>query len=363
MDLTQFIWLVVKAAIMISVVMGAATYAVLLERKVAAAIQWRPGPNRTQIPIIGSIPVIGTWLTRIGIFQPVADGLKFLFKEDPFPKHVNAFYYVLAPLVAFIPAMTTMTVMPFGFFTSDDGSVTPLVLANLDIGILFILAVSSLGVYGIILGGWSANSKYPFLGGIRASSQMLSYELAMGLSLLPVFMWFGGTLNLFDIVQGQSDEWYGIIPQWTIFYQPLSALIFLVALFAETNRLPFDMPESETDLVAGYNTEYGSFKFGLFFVGEYTHVIIGSGVFTLLFLGGWDIPWLGFPDGYLGAVLSVFVFAVKVLLMVFFFMWIRWTLPRFRYDQVMNLGWQKLLPLAIANLVLYAIIIAIIEQF
>ncbi|MGC9450865.1 MAG: NADH-quinone oxidoreductase subunit NuoH [Oceanipulchritudo sp.] len=363
MELTQIIWLVVKAVLMVSVVMGCAAYAVLLERKVAAAIQGRPGPNRTQIPILGGIPVIGTFLTRIGIFQPVADGLKFLFKEEPFPRHVNAFYYVLAPLVAFIPAMTTMTVMPFGMVTDEAGNRAPLVLANLDIGILFILAVSSLGVYGIILGGWSSNSKYPFLGGIRSSAQMISYELAMGLSLLPVFMWFGGSLNLFDIVQGQSDLLFGFLPQWAVFYQPLSALIFLVALFAETNRLPFDMPESETDLVAGYNTEYGAFKFGLFFLGEYTHVIIGSGVFVLLFLGGWDIPWFGFPAGTFGAVLSVLVFFLKVLCVVFFFMWIRWTLPRFRYDQVMNLGWRKLLPLAIANLVVYALVIALIEQF
>lgn len=363
MELTQFVWLVTKALILISVVMGCAAYAVLLERKVAAAIQGRPGPNRTQIPILGNIPVIGPFLTRLGVFQPAADGLKFLFKEDPLPGHVNAFYYVLAPLVAFIPAMTTMTVLPFGVYTLEDGTQAPMVLANLDIGILFILAVSSLGVYGIILGGWSANSKYPFLGGIRASAQMISYELALGLSLLPVFMWFGGSLNLFDIAQGQGDLLLGFIPQWTIFYQPVSALIFLVALFAETNRLPFDMPESETDLVAGYNTEYGAFKFGLFFVGEYAHVIIGSGVFVLLFLGGWDIPLVTFPAGPFGAVLSVSVFFVKVLVLVFFFMWIRWTLPRFRYDQVMTLGWQRLLPLAIANLVFYAILIAIIEQF
>jgi NADH-quinone oxidoreductase subunit H len=363
MELTQIVWLVTKALILISVVMGCAAYAVLLERKVAAAIQGRPGPNRTYIPLIGTLPVIGPFLTRIGVFQPAADGLKFLFKEDPMPSHVNAFYYVLAPLVAFIPAMTTMTVLPFGLYIAEDGTQSPMVLANLDIGILFILAVSSLGVYGIILGGWSANSKYPFLGGIRASAQMISYELSMGLALLPVFMWFGGTLNLFDIAQGQADLLFGFLPSWTIFYQPLSALIFLVALFAETNRLPFDMPESETDLVAGYNTEYGAFKFGLFFVGEYAHVIIGSGVFTLLFLGGWDIPYLGFPAGVLGAILSVGVFFVKVLLLVFFFMWIRWTLPRFRYDQVMTLGWQRLLPLAIANLIFYAILIAVIEQF
>lgn len=348
---------VIKALAMISVVMGCAGYAVLLERKVAAAIQGRPGPNRTHLPLIGTLPVIGPFLTRLGIFQPAADGLKFLFKEEPLPSHVNKFYYVLAPLLAFIPAMLTMTVLPFGVFTTADGARVPLVLANLDIGILFILAVSSLGVYGIILGGWASNSKYPFLGGIRASAQMISYELAMGLSLLPVFMWFGGSLNLFHIVEGQSGL------QWTILFQPLSALIFLVALFAETNRLPFDMPESETDLVAGYNTEYGAFKFGLFFVGEYTHVIIGSGVFVLLFLGGWQIPFVDFPAGWLGAALSTMVFMAKVFCLVFFFMWIRWTLPRFRYDQVMHLGWQKLLPLAVVNLLFYAIVIAIIEQF
>jgi NADH-quinone oxidoreductase subunit H len=358
MELTHFIWLVTKAVLMISVVMGCSAYAVLMERKVAAAIQWRPGPNRTQIPIFGGLPIIGRILTRIGIFQPVADGLKFVFKEEPFPKHVNTFYFLLAPMVAFIPAMTTMTVMPFGFYTNEAGEAAPMVLANLDIGILFILAVSSLGVYGIVLGGWASNSKFPFLGGIRASAQMISYELAMGMSLLPVFMWFGGSLNLFDIVQGQSAH----IFKWTIIYQPLSAFIFLISLFAETNRLPFDMAESETDLVAGFNTEYGAFKFGLFFVGEYAHIIIGSGVFTLLFLGGWHPGFFTLPEGWIGSVLSVLIFFIKVLGLVFFFMWIRWTLPRFRYDQVMKLGWQRLLPLAIANLVAYAIIIALIAQ-
>jgi NADH-quinone oxidoreductase subunit H len=360
MELTHFIWLVTKAVLMIAVVMGCSAYAVLLERKVAAAIQWRPGPNRTQIPILGGLPIIGRILTRIGIFQPMADGLKFVFKEEPFPKHVNTFYFLLAPMVAFIPAMTTMTVMPFGVYTNEAGEAAPLVLANLDIGILFILAVSSLGVYGIVLGGWASNSKFPFLGGIRASAQMISYELAMGMALLPVLMWFGGSLNLFDIVQGQSAHMF----KWTIIYQPLSAFIFLVALFAETNRLPFDMAESETDLVAGFNTEYGAFKFGLFFVGEYAHIIIGSGVFTLLFLGGWYPPFLtdAMPEGWIGSVLSVLIFFIKVLGLVFFFMWIRWTLPRFRYDQVMKLGWQRLLPLAIANLIAYAIIIALIAQ-
>lgn len=363
MDLQQLFLPTVKALIMISVVMSFAGYAVLMERKVAAWIQGRPGPNRTVLPLVGNLPLIGPFLTRLGVFQPAADGLKFLFKEDPLPAHVNKLYYILAPVVAFIPAMTTMIVVPFGAYRPEGGEVVPLVLANLDIGILFILAVSSLGVYGIILGGWAANSKYPFLGAIRASAQMISYELAMGLSLLPVFMWFGGSLNLFNIVQGQGGYLFGFIPQWTLFFQPLSALIFLVALFAETNRLPFDMPESETDLVAGYNTEYGAFKFGLFFVGEYTHIIIGSGVFVLIFLGGWNLPFLGLPEGIFGAILSTGIFLGKVFFLVFFFMWIRWTLPRFRYDQVMNLGWKTLLPLSVFNLVAYALIIALIEQF
>ena len=208
------------------------------------------------------------------IFQPLADGLKFLFKEEIVPGHVNKFYYYLAPIVALVPALTTMTVLPFGEFLDSDGNAVPLILADLDIGILFILAVSSLGVYGIVLAGWSSNSKYPFLGGIRSSAQMISYELAMGLSLLPVFLWVSepgtsaSSLSLVEIVRSQNAS------TWLLIIQPLSALIFLIALFAETNRLPFDMPESETDLVGGFHTEYGIFKFGIFLVSEYAHIVI-----------------------------------------------------------------------------------------
>lgn len=368
MNWETLFYTVLKALVMIGVVMSIAGYSVLAERKVAAWIQGRPGPNRTTIPLLGSIPIIGRFLTRLGIFQLPADGAKFLFKEEPMPGHVKKFYYVLAPLIAFIPAMTTMTVLPFGVYVDPATGVSaPLVLADLDIGILFILAVSSLGVYGIILAGWSANSKYPFLGGIRASAQMISYELAMGIALLPVFMWYakgGGSLNLAHVIDAQvSGRIFGWLPSWTIIYQPISALIFLVALFAETNRLPFDMPESETDLVAGFNTEYGAFKFGLFFTGEYAHILIGSAVFTALFLGGWDAWLLNslIPDGIFGAIFSAAIFLGKTLCLVFFFIWVRWTVPRFRYDQVMNLGWRKLLPLAIANLIVYASIIALVE--
>ena len=331
---------VLAAFMMVGAVMTMAGYSVLAERKVSAWMQGRVGPNRTVLPIIGSIPLIGPLLRGLGIFQPLADGLKFLFKEEIVPGHVNKFYYYLAPLVALVPALTTMTVLPFGQMYWPDGSSSILALADLEIGILFVFAVSSLGVYGIVLAGWSSNSKYPFLGGIRSSAQMISYELAMGLSLLPVFLWVAvpgsavSGLSLSAIANSQEGA------AWLLLVQPLSALIFLIALFAETNRLPFDMPESETDLVGGFHTEYGSFKFGIFFVAEYAHIVIGSAIFTVIFLGGWHFlpfmadPW---PQTLVGTLLGVGWFLAKTIFLIFFFIWIRWTLPRFRYDQVMSL--------------------------
>ncbi len=365
----------------------------LVERKVSAWMQGRPGPNRampilgigllphtwilTVAGIVGRVPIIGPLLQKLGVFHLLADGIKMFLKEDSLPGHVNKFYFLLAPVVGMIPALTTVTVVPFGAYFNDAGHLVPLVLANLDVGILAVFAVSSLGVYSLILAGWASNSKYPFLGGIRASAQLISYELAMTLSVVPVFLMINapggtGTLSLADVVQFQSGTsgWHGT---WFIMTMPLSALVFLVSLFAETNRLPFDMAEGEADLVGGFHTEYGSMKWGLFFVAEYSHMLIGSGVFTLLFLGGWNpLPWLPLATvvGWLGHVspllthpvavglLSIAVFMGKVLFFMFVFMWVRWTVPRFRYDQVMKLGWQKLLPLAIGNLIFYAIIIA-----
>ncbi len=363
MDWIDLLITLLKAVVVVVVVMTISGYSVVGERKVSSWVQGRVGPNRTTIPLLGSIPVIGKLLTRWGIFQLPADGAKFLFKEEPLPDHVNKFYYNLAPIISFLPPMIILTVLPFGQYVKD-GVSSAVALTQTDVGILFVMAVSSLGVYGLILAGWAANSKFPFLGGIRASSQMISYELCIGLSLLPVFMWTGGTLDLFAVVQAQGGVLFGEsfgLPKWFIFSQPLSALLYLVALFAETNRLPFDMPESETDLVGGFHTEYGAFKFGLFFVGEYAHMAIGSALFSIIFLGGWSIPFLplsAYPEGILGAVLSVLVLAAKTIFLIFFYMWIRWTLPRFRYDQVMNLGWKILLPLAVANLVAYAIVMA-----
>lgn len=363
---------VAYAITMISVFMGLCSYAVLAERKVSSWIQGRVGPNRTRVPLLGHIPILGNLMTGLGLFQPAADGLKFLFKEEIIPGHVNKGYYYLAPIVALAPALTTMCVLPFGRYIDAEGITQPLVLANVDLGMLIILGISSLGVYGIVLAGWASNSKYPFLGGVRASAQMISYELAMGLAILPVFLWSAAPgsdygMSLFGVVQSQLGP-------WLLFTQPLSALIFLVALFAETNRLPFDMAESETDLVGGFHTEYGCFKFGLFFVAEYAHVIMGSAIFVVLFLGGWNfLPTFGlgflqwaadpWPDGLIGTLLSVGWFMAKVFFMIFFFIWMRWTLPRFRYDQVMSLGWKILLPIAVGNLVLNTIIIALYDHF
>lgn len=366
----------------------------LAERKISAWIQQRPGPNRALPPLMGfhvvplplvltlvgliaRIPFIGPALQRLGAFHLMADGLKMLFKEDALPGHVNKPYFVLAPIIAMIPALTTVTAVPFGAYLNEAGQMVPLILANIDVGILAVFAVSSLGVYSLIIAGWASNSKYPFLGGVRASAQLISYELSMTLSVLPVFLWINapgttGTLSLFSVVQAQSGEWLSWSGLWFFFYMPVSAIIFMIALFAETNRQPFDMPESEADLVGGFHTEYGAFKWGLFFVAEYAHMLVGSGIFVLLFLGGWNpLPWVplttvmgwfGWADNpFLFGAFSILIFLGKVFLCIFVFMWVRWTIPRFRYDQVMKLGWQKLLPLSIGNLLFYAAAIAIID--
>ncbi len=371
---------VVKGLCVIGVLFPIGGACSLIERKVSAWMQGRPGPNRA-IPFwFAWVPVLGPALQRLGVFHLMADGLKMFLKEDPLPGHVNKFYFMLAPLLGMVPAFTTVTVVPFGAYLDAAGQLVPIGLANLDVGLLAVFAVSSLGVYSLIIAGWSSNSKYPFLGGIRASAQLISYELSMTLAVLPVFLLVNtaggpGSMSLFNVVQFQSGTWQGFTTAslhglWLVFVMPVAAVVFIVALFAETNRLPFDMAEGEADLVGGFHTEYGSMKWGLFFVAEYSNMMVGSGVFILLFLGGWNplpfVPlaelgrWLHLADQpVLLGLLSIVIFVGKVLAFIFLFMWVRWTVPRFRYDQVMKLGWQKLLPLAIGNLVVYAAAIAI----
>jgi NADH-quinone oxidoreductase subunit H len=371
-----------KGLAVILVIFPIAAACSMAERKVSAWIQGRPGPNRALPPFLAWVPGIGV-LQRLGVFHLAADGAKFVFKEEPLPDHVHKFYYTLAPVVAMVPAFTTVTVVPFGAYLLD-GTVVPLTLANVDVGILAVFAVSSLGIYSLILAGWASNSKYPFLGGVRASAQLISYELSMTLSVLPVFLWVNapgtsGSLSLARVVEFQSGTGLGWGSAWFIFTMPVSALVFAVALFAETNRQPFDMPESESDLVGGFHTEYGAFKWSLFFVAEYANMIVGSAVFALLFLGGWN-PLPGLPLATLlgdlhritgsalwihplaAGLISIAIFLGKILTTLFVFMWVRWTVPRFRYDQVMKIGWQKLLPLSIANLIAYTIGIYFLQQ-
>lgn len=352
----DLLFVVIRGVILIGVVMTIAGYAVLLERKASAWIQGRLGPNRTTLPLVSWIPGLGSFLRLGGFIQPAADGGKFLFKEDPIPGHVNKPYYVLAPIIALAPALAVLAMIPFTRL--PDG--TPLALCpGADVGVLLMFAVSSLGVYGIALGGWASNSKFPFLGAVRGSAQLISYELAMGLSVLPIFLLTSAPgvdhgLNLAVIVEQQEGV-------WNILRQPLAAIVFLICIFAETNRHPFDMPESETDLVGGFHTEYGAFKFGLFFVAEYGHMVIGSALFILMFLGGWHlfpgVPMVG--EGVWATLMGLSIFAGKLAFFLFFFVWVRWTIPRFRYDQVMRIGWNVLLPLAVANLVITFILLAL----
>ncbi|MBP3301678.1 MAG: NADH-quinone oxidoreductase subunit H [Opitutales bacterium] len=359
---TGLILKAIFAVVVVLAIMGCCLYTVLLERKTAAWAQGRVGPSITTMPLIAAIPLVGKVLTYCGFIQPLADGGKLFMRQEPLPEHVNKFYYCLAPCLALAPAIITMVMIPFtSYINPETGEETALMLCNMNPGFVFMFAISSLGVYGVVLGGWASNSKYPFLGSIRGSAQMISYELSLVLAILPVVLITAGTsdnpLSLFSIVQGQGGF-------WNIILAPLSAVIYFVALLAEMNRQPFDMPESETDTVGGFHTEYGTFKFGLFFTGEYLHMILGSILFVMFFLGGWHalpfMPTLGL-DGVLGTLLGIVCLVVKVIFMLFVIIWIRWTVPRFRFDQVMRIGWKLLLPFAIANAVAYFVFFGIYE--
>lgn len=383
------------------VIMPMVAYSVYAERRFSAIIQDRVGPNRTGIPLTlfgfkKDIQIFGIG----GLVQPLADGLKFFLKEDFTPKSVNTFYYWLAPALTLVPALLTCVVLPFGseidlrFLNpmiaefGGAGFTEPVkgVIADLNVGPLFVFAIASLGVYGIVIAGWASNSKYPFLGSIRASSQMISYELSLGLSIIPVLMVMG-ELNLSKMSVFQDANGWLLLPFWgegltlerwaLLIPMVISFCIFTVAMFAETNRLPFDLAECETELVAGYHTEYSSMKFALFFMGEYAAMIIGSGMAVTLFLGGWSIPfwpyieaavnWTGLnlqlhyvPGStpiWLG-LLHIATFFGKIVIFILFFILIRWSLPRFRFDQLMKLGWLYMFELALANVILTAVIMA-----
>jgi NADH-quinone oxidoreductase subunit H len=315
----QFVfWTLVKIFVILNGMLGVVSYMIYAERKIAGHMQARTGPNR-----------VGPF----GLLQPIADVAKLFFKEEFIPAGANVVIFHIAPILAVVPALVTLSVVPIGpsFLGTD-----------INVGLLLFLAMSSLGVYSITLAGWSSNNKYALLGGLRSAAQMISYELAMGLSTIGVLL-LSGSLSLVDIVKAQERSWF-------VLYQPVAFAIFMITAFAETNRAPFDLPEAEAELVAGFHTEYSSMKFGLFFLGEFANVLSICCIATTLFLGGWNGPWL--PDS-----LKFLWFFAKLGVLVFFFIWVRWTYPRLRYDQLMNLGWKVLLPVSLLNILITALVI------
>jgi len=344
--LVELVVHVVKIAAVIGALLGIVAYGVLLERRVCAWIQDRHGPNR-----------VGPF----GLFQPIADGVKLFLKEDILPHHVQKVLYTIAPPLVMLPALLNIGVIPWGSRLPLPWLPEPVscVIADLDIGILFVFAFASFSVYGIVLAGWASNSKYPFLGGIRSSAQMISYEVCLGLSVVPVFMEVG-SLNLGAVVEYQAQHGWLIVRPW----QWVSFLVFLTSAFAETNRLPFDFPEAEQELVGGYNTEYSSMKFGMLMLGEYAALVVMSALMATLFLGGWSLPVapLNAPATTIGIGLAqIAIFLAKTLFFMFVYIWVRWTLPRFRYDQLMTLGWKVFVPVTIANIVVVGAVMALMD--
>jgi NADH-quinone oxidoreductase subunit H len=346
---------VIKMVIVFTIIMVGVALLTLMERKVSAWMQNRHGPNR-----------VG-WA---GLLQPAADGVKNILKEETFPAEANRWLFTVAPALSFIPALLLSAVIPFAAPLPVDFDFTlgplgrfvhhgamPMVVADLPVGFLFVIAISSLGVYGIALAGWSSNSKYALLGGLRASAQMISYEVAMGMSLIPVLLMSGSVSFSTIVAQQQAGLWY-VMPLF------LSFFIFTIAGFAETNRLPFDLPEAESELITGYHTEYSAMKFSFFFIAEYANVVTVCAMITTLFFGGWDIPFTDWDrsGGLLPTLATWLVFFLKVLFWVFVVMWIRWTLPRFRYDQLMALGWKVLMPIALAYIMVMCVAIYVVER-
>lgn len=335
-----FAAMLVKLLVGFTALMLGVAYMTLAERRVSAWIQDRHGPNR-----------VGPQ----GLLQPIADGLKNIMKEETYPPYANRALFMLAPILSFVPAMLTWAVIPFGASWASPWGRIDMVFADLPIGFLFILAITSLGVYGIVLAGWSSNNKYALLGGLRSSAQMISYEISLGMSLIPLLL-LTGNVSLTAIVNQQAS-----MHLWNVLTLSVGFFLFHVSAFAETNRLPFDLPEAESELVTGYHTEYSAMKFSLFFIAEYANMVVASALIATLFFGGWDIPFtaqdnvaaVSFPM----VLLSMLIFVAKTGFFLFFFIWIRWTLPRFRYDQLMALGWKVFLPLALGYIVVMASLI------
>ena len=354
MELITFKIILVLALFLLSLTVAA--YSTWAERKVAAVMQDRIGPNKAG---------------PFGLLQPLADGGKFFFKEDFTPDNAERFLFVIGPSIVMFLSLLTRAVIPWGSTINIAGESFDLQVANIDIGVLYILGLASVSVYGMMLGGWASNNKYSLIGAIRASSQMISYELAMGLALLAIIM-MSGSLDLKVIVEQQTHgKLWGIVPEvsginWNIFYQPFAFLIFLIAALAETNRHPFDLPECESELVTGYSTEYSSMKLGLYMFGEYVNMFISNALIAVLFFGGYNYPgidWVAENWGEnVAGVFSIVSFLIKVFFGIFLFMWIRWTIPRFRYDQLMHLGWKKLIPFGLINLLITGAIILLFNN-
>ena len=316
---------IIKVVVAFVVLLTIIAYVTLMERRILGFFQSRLGPNRAGFG---------------GVLHPVADGIKLIFKEDIIPSQTNKVLHTLAPVLVLVPALMIIGVIPFGSQIEILGKQIDMVISDLNVGVLYIFAVAALGIYGVILAGWSSNNKYSLLGGIRSSAQMISYEVSLGLSIVGILM-IANSLSLVDIVNSQDSFW-----RWFIFRQPLGFMLFLICAIAESNRTPFDLPEAENELVAGFNTEYSGLKFGMFYIAEYGNVVNASAIATTLFLGGWQGPFLP----------PVVWFMIKLVAFLFFFIWIRATLPRFRYDQLMRFGWGVLLPLALLNILITGLV-------
>jgi NADH-quinone oxidoreductase subunit H len=356
MDMIDWGITIAKALVVFLVLFQVAPIMAWVERRGSALMQNRLGPNR---------------VGPLGLLQSLPDGIKFLFKEDLVPKHVNRFYFLLAPLVTLVPAFMTFAVVPFASSIDLGDRVIQFQVADLNVGLLYVFSIASLGVYGIIMAGWSSNNKYALLGSLRSSAQMISYELSMGLSIVGILMIFS-SVKLGDIARLQGETLLQLgplaIPKWGIFLQPVGFLIFLTATYAETNRLPFDLPEGESEIVAGYHLEYGAMKFALFMMAEYVNMTTASAMVATLYFGGWQLlpgmswvlsqlPLVGLQAEWARVGFELASFGLKVAFLMWLYVWVRWTLPRFRYDQLMDLGWKVMLPLSLVNIFVTGILI------